>query len=237
MPRGRPLPPLVLSPSERQTLTRWVARRKTAQALAQRARLILACAQGYSNNDVSAQVGLGSRGKWRRRFLDKRLDGLLDEPRLGAPRKITDADVERVVTLTLETTPADATHWSTRSMARRSGLSQSAVSRITIRKIGADALTIRRLRNPRKTACRHPALGQHETQLTLCTHRREHVDAETGAGAGYKRRVTAPPPGGAAMEIRTHPRLIGEEYLGSQTLRAAARSLRGRDTHISDRKR
>ena len=132
MPRGRPLPPLVLSPSERQTLKRWVARRKTAQALAQRARLILACAQGYSNNVVSAQVGLGSQsvGKWRRRFLDKRLDGLLDEPRPGAPRKITDRDVERVITLTLETTPADATHWSTRSMARRSGLSQSAISRI-----------------------------------------------------------------------------------------------------------
>lgn len=122
--------PLVLSRAERQTLKRWVARRKTA--LAQRARLILACAQGYSNNDVSAQVGLGSLsvGKWRRRFLERRLDGLLDEPRPGAPRQITDADVERVITLTLETTPTDATHWSTRSMARRSGLSQSAISRI-----------------------------------------------------------------------------------------------------------
>ena len=132
MPRGRPMPPLVLSPSERDALQRWVARRNTAQALAQRARLVLACAQGYSNNDVSVQVGLSSQsvGKWRRRFLDRRLDGLLDEPRPGAPRKITDADVERVVTLTLETTPADATHWSTRSMARRSGLSQSAISRI-----------------------------------------------------------------------------------------------------------
>ena len=132
MPRGRPLPPLVLCPAERETLKRWVARRKTAQALALRARLVLACAQGYSNNDVSAQVGLCSQsvGKWRRRFLDGRLDGLLDESRSGAPRKITDADVERVVTLTLETTPTDATHWSTRSMARRSGLSQSAVSRI-----------------------------------------------------------------------------------------------------------
>ena len=132
MPRGRPLPPLVLSPSERRALQRWVAQQKTAQALALRARIILACAQGHSNNDVSAQVGLGSQsvGKWRRRFLAKRLDGLLDEPRTGAPRKITDADVERVVTLTLETTPTDATHWSTRSMARHTGLSQSAISRI-----------------------------------------------------------------------------------------------------------
>ncbi|MDE0206449.1 MAG: helix-turn-helix domain-containing protein [Candidatus Tectomicrobia bacterium] len=132
MPRGRPLPPLVLSPAERGALQRWVTRQKTAQALALRARIILACAEGRSNNEVSAQVGLGSQsvGKWRRRFLDKRLDGLLDEPRTGAPRKITDADVERVAALTLETTPTDAGHWSTRSMARRSGLSQSAVSRI-----------------------------------------------------------------------------------------------------------
>ena len=132
MPRGRPLPPLVLSPSERDALQQWVAQRKTAQALALRARIILACAQGLSNSDVSAQVGLGSQsvGKWRRRFLDRRLDGLRDEPRPGAPRKITDADAQRVVRLTLQTSPADATRWSTRSMARHTGLSQSAVSRI-----------------------------------------------------------------------------------------------------------
>lgn len=132
MPRGRPLPPLEISKEEREALERWVARRKTAQALAQRARLVLGCAVGMSNKAVSAQVGLCSYtvGKWRRRFLDQRLDGLLDEPRPGGPRSITDADVERVVTLTLETTPSDATHWSTRSMARRSGLSQSAISRI-----------------------------------------------------------------------------------------------------------
>ena len=132
MPRGRPLPPLALSPSERDALQQWVAQRKTAQALALRARIILACAQGLSNSDVSAQVGLGNQsvGKWRRRFLDRRLDGLRDEPRPGAPRKITDADAQRVVRLTLQTSPADATRWSTRSMARRTGLSQSAVSRI-----------------------------------------------------------------------------------------------------------
>ena len=116
MPLGRPLPPLVLCSAERETLQRWVGPRKTAQTLAQRARLKLACAQGYSNNDVSAQVGLcgQSVGKWGRRFLDRRLDGLLDETRPGAPRKIADADVERVVTLTLETPPTDATHWSAR---------------------------------------------------------------------------------------------------------------------------
>ena len=132
MPQGRRLPPLEIASDERETLERWIARRKTAQALAQRARLVLACAEGRSNKAVSAQVGLTSQtvGKWRRRFLGGRLEGLLDEPRPGGPRSITDADVERVVTLTLETTPTDATHWSTRSMAKRSGLSQSAISRI-----------------------------------------------------------------------------------------------------------
>lgn len=132
MPRGRPLSPLSLSTEEREALERLVARRKTAQALAQRARVVLGCAEGKSNRRVSADVGLSPQtvGKWRRRFLDSRLDGLLDEPRPGAPRKITDADIERVVTLTLETTPSDATHWSTRSMARRVGMSQSAISRI-----------------------------------------------------------------------------------------------------------
>lgn len=132
MPRGRLLPPLEITTEQRETLERWIARRKTAQALAQRARLVLGCAAGKTNKAVSEQVGLTPRtvGKWRRRFLDRGLDGLLDEPRPGAPRKITDADVERVVTLTLETTPDDATHWSTRSMARRTGMSQSAISRI-----------------------------------------------------------------------------------------------------------
>ncbi len=132
MPRGRPLEALKISQEEQGTLERWIARRKTAQALSQRARLVLGCAAGMSNKAVSAQVGLSSYtvGKWRRRFLSQRLDGLLDEPRPGGPRSITDADVERVVTLTLEATPSDATHWSTRSMAKRAGLSQSAISRI-----------------------------------------------------------------------------------------------------------
>lgn len=132
MPRGRPIPSLEVTLEDRQTLERWIARRKTAQALAQRARLVLACADGKTNTVVSEEVRLSSYtvGKWRRRFLETGPDGLLDEPRPGAPRKMSDADVERVLTLTLETTPSDATHWSTRSMARCSGLSQSAISRI-----------------------------------------------------------------------------------------------------------
>ena len=129
---GRPIPPLSLSSDEEETLERWRRRPTTAQALSTRARIILACAESKTNTVVAEEMGLAKQtvGKWRARFIQHRLDGLLDEPRPGGPRTITDADVERVVTLTLETTPADATHWSTRSMATRAGLSQSAISRI-----------------------------------------------------------------------------------------------------------
>jgi transposase len=132
MSRGRPMLPLILAPQEQETLERWIRRPKTAQALAQRARIVLACAGGESNSVVAARerVARQTVGCWRARFVAKRLDGLLDEPRPGAPRRISDADVERVLTQTLESTPRDATHWSTRALARRCGLSQSAVSRI-----------------------------------------------------------------------------------------------------------
>jgi transposase len=132
MPRGRPIPKLTLTNEERETLQSWTQRPKTAQALALRARIVLACATGKSNTVVAAALRLTKPtvGKWRGRFIAQRLDGLLDEPRPGAPRQITDAQVERVITLTLESTPSNATHWSTRLMARRCGMSQSAVSRI-----------------------------------------------------------------------------------------------------------
>ena len=132
MPRGRPLAPLTLTDEDRDTLDRWIARRKTAQALAQRARVVLAAAGGLSNEQVATRLRITPQtvSKWRRRFLAQGVDGLLDEPRPGAPRTITDADVERVITHTLETAPEDATHWSTRSMARRTRMSQSAISRI-----------------------------------------------------------------------------------------------------------
>ncbi|MEM8884895.1 MAG: IS630 family transposase [Planctomycetota bacterium] len=132
MGRGRVLAPLTLTDEQREVLVGWTRRRKTAQALALRARIILRCAQGLSNLEVADALDVSrlTVGKWRRRFLDRGMDGLLDEPRPGAPRKITDADVERVITLTLESKPRDATHWSTRSMAEEVGLSQSAISRI-----------------------------------------------------------------------------------------------------------
>ena len=129
---GRPMPPLILDDTERETLERWVRRPKTAQGLALRARIILGCTNGRSNIAVAAALEVSDEtvGKWRSRFLERRLDGLSDEPRSGRPRAVTDEDVERVITLTLEFTPKDATHWSTRSMARSSGLSHTTVSRI-----------------------------------------------------------------------------------------------------------
>ena len=132
MRTGRPKANLTLTADERQTLESWIARRTTAQALAMRARVVVACAEGGFDGEVARRLGVNRTtvGKWRRRFLEKRADGLLDEPRPGAPRKISDADVERVVTRTLEKKPKNATHWSTRSMAKHVGMSQSAISRI-----------------------------------------------------------------------------------------------------------
>jgi transposase len=128
----RPKPELVLSDDERQTLTNWANRPKSTQRMALRARIILTCAGEPSNKAVAARLGVcaATVGTWRARFVARRLGGLTDEPRPGAPRAVTDADVERVVTRTLETKPANATHWSTRGMARATGMSQSAVSRI-----------------------------------------------------------------------------------------------------------
>jgi transposase len=132
MSLGRPLPPLNLSALERQKLRTWANRPTSAQRLALRSRIVLACAEGLSNLQVAQQLHLTSAtvGKWRLRFLNYRLEGLADEPRPGAPRTVSDAQVEDVVTRTLETQPDNATHWSTRRMAKATGLSQSAVVRI-----------------------------------------------------------------------------------------------------------
>jgi transposase len=127
------LEPLVLSDDERQVLEAWERRRKTAQALALRSRIILACADGAAVSTVAAELGISrtTAGKWRSRFLEARLKGLSDEARPGRPRTVTDEHVEKVITATLEQTPPSGdTHWSTRTMARSEGMSQSAVSRI-----------------------------------------------------------------------------------------------------------
>ena len=132
MAMGRPLAPLTLQDDERETLARWVRRPKTAQALALRARMILACAEGRRNIEVAAELGVSNQtvGKWRARFGARGLDGLCDEPRSGRPRTVTDDHVEQVLTMTLETTPDDATHGSTRGLAQRTGLSHSTIGRI-----------------------------------------------------------------------------------------------------------
>src|SRR3954449_1341362 len=123
---------LVLSKSEREQLEAWARRRKTAQALAQRSRIVLGAAEGLNNSEIAARFAItrGMVAKWRSRFAAERLDGLLDEPRPGRPRTIDDERVEEVIVRTLETTPRNATHWSTRSLAAELGMSQSAVSRI-----------------------------------------------------------------------------------------------------------
>jgi transposase len=131
--RGRPKPPLELSEEERLTLERLTNRRKSAQAMALRARIVLACAvEGVTNQAVAGRLGVHpvTVGKWRARFVAKRLDGLFDEPRPGARRTITDDKVEKVIVKTLEDKPADATHWSTRSMAKATGMSQTSISLI-----------------------------------------------------------------------------------------------------------
>jgi transposase len=130
--RGRPKAPLVLTDEERETLVRWSRRRKSAQSLALRARIVLACAEGKTNKAVAEELRVWPQTvtKWRGRFVRERLEGLSDEPRPGAPRTITDEQVEAVVVATLEELPKDATHWSRTLMAKRSGLSKSTVGRI-----------------------------------------------------------------------------------------------------------
>src|SRR6266516_6061956 len=129
---GRPVAEVILTEEEREALVRWSRRAKSSQALALRCRIVLGCAEGKTNQQVAAEVGVWPQtvGKWRRRFVERRLEGLVDEARPGAPRKITDEQVEQVVVATLERAPAGATHWSRASMAAESGLSSSTVGRI-----------------------------------------------------------------------------------------------------------
>jgi transposase len=130
--RGRPKAELVLTDDERQTLERWARRPSSSQALAQRCRIVLGCAAGKPNKQVAAEVGVWPQtvGVWRRRFVERRLEGLVDEPRPGGQRTITDEQVEAVVVATLARQPKDATHWSRASMAAETGLSKSTIGRI-----------------------------------------------------------------------------------------------------------
>lgn len=132
MRTGRPKAALVMTAVEQRDLTSWAHRSRSAPALARRARIILACATGQPNQTVARRLRVhpATVGKWRQRFGSARLAGLLDEPRVGAPRRITDAQIEDVIVRTLETTPRGATHWSTRDLAKATGLSAMTISRV-----------------------------------------------------------------------------------------------------------
>jgi len=129
---GRPKQPLTLTEEERDRLQSLAHRARSQPVLARRARVVLACAEGLDNQVVAKKLrcSKGMVGKWRSRFLEARLEGLYDEPRPGAPRKVTDAQVEEVVIQSLESTPRGQTHWSTRELAKATGLSRMTISRI-----------------------------------------------------------------------------------------------------------
>ena len=124
MRTGRPKKPLEIVAADREKLSMIARRPKSAQAMAMRARIVLSCEQGMSNSEVALKLHItgATVGKWRERFREFGMDGLLDEPRVGAPRKITDQQIEDVITKTLESMPANSTHWSTRLMAQEAGL-------------------------------------------------------------------------------------------------------------------
>src|SRR5512133_3241281 len=132
MRTGRPKKSLEIDQADREKMGLIARRPKSSQAMAMRARIVLDCGQGMSNSEVARKLHItgATVGKWRERFREFGMDGLLDEPRVGAPRKITDQQIEEVITKTLETMPANSTHWSTRLMAEEVGLSQSAIVRI-----------------------------------------------------------------------------------------------------------
>ena len=132
MRTGRPKKPLEIPAEDREKLSLMARRPKSAQSMAMRARIVLRCGEGLSNSEVARKLHVtgATVGKWRERFRKLGLDGLLDEPRVGAPRKITDQQIEEVVTKTLESMPANSTHWSTRLMATEMGLTQNAIVRI-----------------------------------------------------------------------------------------------------------
>jgi transposase len=211
--RGTPMTELVLSEDERETLERWARRHKSAQALALRCRIVLACAEGRSNVEVAGRLGVDRKtvGKWRSRFVADRLEGLHDEPRPGAPRTIDDDAVEAVIVKTLEETPVDATHWSTRSLARATGMSQSAVSRIwrafglkphltETFKLSPDPLFVEKVRDVVGLYVNPP-----EGALVLCVDELRSSRCVPGSPSGARMTMcaTAPP---TSMPPSTSPR-------------------------------
>jgi transposase len=174
-----------LTPSERREVEGLASRRKTAQGLAQRARIVLLAAEGAENKDISLRLGAAPNtvGKWRRRFAQFRIDGLLDEPRPGAPRQIGDDDVAEVIRQTVETPPPGATHWSLRSMAKAAGFAPSTIHRIwkafnlkphrtETFKLSADPLFVEKVRDI-VGLCLSPP----ERALVLCVDEKSQIQA------------------------------------------------------------
>jgi transposase len=183
--RGRPKAELVLSTEERLTLERLANGRKSAQALAVQARIVMACAEGDTNQAVAENLGAGQAmmGKWRRRVVEHRLDGFFDEPRRGAPRTISDDQVEAVAVKTLQRRPKDATHWSTRGMAKEVGFSETTLRRIWRAfspqphraesfKLSTDPLFIEKVRDVIA-----PYLDPRERAVVLCINEKSQIKA------------------------------------------------------------
>jgi transposase len=206
MSRGPKAVPLELTEAERAELRRLLRRRGVGQALAQRIRVVLACAEpGATNLGVARALGVSREtvATWRRRFAERRLEGLVDAPRSGAPRTIGDEAVERLVALTLEEAPKGATHWSTRSMARRAGMSQTAVSRIwrafglrphraETFKLSSDPAFVEKVRDVVGLYLAPP-----DRALVLCVDEKPQIQAAQGTAPAFPLR-----PGQA--ERRTH---------------------------------
>ena len=214
MARGRPLATLTLSEPDRETLTRWTRRPTTAQALAQRARIVLAAADGRANDAIAAELSITPHtvGKWRRRYVERGPDGLLDEPRPGAPRTIGDDRVEAVIVKTLEAKPTDATHWSTRSMARATGMSQS-LDQPDLAGLRAPAPPGRELQALDRPAVhregpRHGrAVPRPARAGGRAVRRREEPDPGARRASSRSCRCSPPPPSGAAttMSVTARP--------------------------------
>lgn len=183
--RGAKAKPIELTSEQRTRLLEWTRRHKTSQALAVRARIVLAATEQISNTELAQQLGVarGTVNKWRARFVRSGLDGLLDEPRPGAPRTITDETVERVISMTLHQQPRGATHWSSRGMAKATGMSQSAVVRIwhafglqphrtETFKLSTDPLFIEKVRDIVGLYLRPP-----DRALVLCVDEKSQIQA------------------------------------------------------------
>jgi transposase len=182
---GRPKQLLVLEPAEREQLQRWARRPKTEQRRATRSRIVLRCADGLDNDEVAAELGLNEKtvAKWRRRFVERRLDGLADDPRPGVPRTVLDEKVEEIVRRTIEEQPLGATHWSTRSLAARVGVSPATVGRIwqafglrphllQTFKLSSDPLFVAKVRDVVRLYLDPP-----ERALVLCVDEKSQIQA------------------------------------------------------------